>query len=82
MSIVVLFFIVETSSLNWILHGVWSCLRHLHVLVASSRSLKFVGVLDHLALWSCIALFFSWMGPLLELLLDSRHCRVDLVVGS
>jgi hypothetical protein len=39
-------------------------------------------VLDHLALWSCIALVFGWMGPLLELLLDSRHGRVDLVVGS
>jgi hypothetical protein len=35
MSIVVLFFVVETSPLNWILHGVWSC----------------------------IALFFGWMGP-------------------
>jgi hypothetical protein len=52
------------------------------VLVASSRSLKIAGVLDHLVMWSCIALFFSWMGPLLELLLDSRHGRVDLAVGS
>jgi hypothetical protein len=69
MGIVVLLSIVETSRLNWILHGVWSCLQHLHVLVPNSRSLK-------------IALFFGWMGPLLELLLDSRHGRVDLAVGS
>jgi hypothetical protein len=82
MGIVVLFSIVETSRLNWILHGVWSCLHHLHVLVPNSRSLKIAGVLDHLALWSCIALFFGWMGPLLKLLLDSRHGRVDLAVGS
>jgi hypothetical protein len=32
-------------------------------------------------LWSCIALL-SWLGPLLELLLDSRCDRVDLAVGS
>jgi hypothetical protein len=57
-------------------------MQPLHVLVSSSRSLKIVDVLDHLALWSCIALFFGWMGPLLELLLDSRHCRIDLAVGS
>jgi hypothetical protein len=82
MSIVALFSAVETSPLNWILRGVWSCLQPLHVLVASSRSLKIAGVLDHLALQSCIALFFGWMGPLLELLLDSRHGRVDLAVGS
>jgi hypothetical protein len=71
MIIVVLFSIVETSPLNWILHGVWSCLQHLHVLVASSRSLKIAGVLEHLAPRSCITLFFGWMGPLLELLLDT-----------
>jgi hypothetical protein len=82
MCIVVLFSIVETSPLNWILHGVWSCLQHLHVLLASSRSLKIASVLDHLVLRSYMALFFCWMGPLLELLLDSRHGRVDLVVGS
>jgi hypothetical protein len=82
MSIVVLFFVVETSPLNWILQGGWSCLRYLHVLVPSSRSLKIAGVLDHLALQSCIALFFGWMRPLLELLLDSRHGRLDLAVGS
>jgi hypothetical protein len=82
MSVVVLFSVVETSLLNWILRGVWSCLQHLHVLVASSRSLKIAGVFEHLELWSCISLFFSWMGPLLELLLDSRHARVDLAVGS
>jgi hypothetical protein len=81
MSIVVLFSIVETSPLNWILHGVWNCLQHLHVLVPSSRSLKIADVLEHLALQSYIALFY-WMGPLLELLVDSRHCRVDLMVGS
>jgi hypothetical protein len=80
MSIVALFSVVETSPLNWILHGVWSCLQHLHILVASSRSLMIAGVLEHLALQSCIALFFSW--PLLELPLDSRHSRVDLAVGS
>jgi hypothetical protein len=82
MSIVALFSIVETSLLNWILRGVWSCLQDLHVLVPSSRSLKIAHGLDYLALWSCIALFFGWMGPLLELLLDSRLCRVDLAVGS
>jgi hypothetical protein len=80
MSIVALFSVVETSPLNWILHGVWSCLQHLHILVASSRGLMIAGVLEHLALRSCIALFFSW--PLLELPLDSRHSRVDLAVGS
>jgi hypothetical protein len=58
----------------------WSCLQPLHVLVASNRSLKIAGVLDHLALQSCIALL-CWMGPLLELLLDSRRDRVDLTVG-
>jgi hypothetical protein len=57
-------------------------MQPLHVLVPSSRSLNIDGVLEHLALWSCIALFFGWMGPLLELLLDSRHGRVDLAVGS
>jgi hypothetical protein len=57
-------------------------MRPLQVLVPSSRSLKIVDMLDHLALRSCIALFFGWMGPLLELLLDSRHDRVDLAVGS
>jgi hypothetical protein len=82
MSIVALFSTVETSLLNWILRGVWSCLQPLHVLVTSSRSLRIAGVLDHLALRSCIALFFSWMGPLLELLLDSRHGRVDLAARS
>jgi hypothetical protein len=82
MIIVVLFSIVETSPLNWILHGVWSCLQHLHVLFPSSRSLKIARGLNHLALRSCIDLFFGWMGPLLELLLDSRHGRVDLMVGS
>jgi hypothetical protein len=81
-SIVALFSAVETSLLNWILCGVWSCLHHLHVLVASSRILKIAGVFDHLVLQSCIALFFSWMGPLLELLLDNKYCRVDLAVGS
>jgi hypothetical protein len=81
MSIVVLFFVVETSPLNWILRDVWSCMQPLHVLIPSSRILKITGVLEHLALQSCIALF-CWMGPLLELLLDSRHCRVDLAVGS
>jgi hypothetical protein len=50
MSIVVLFTVVETSLLNWILRGVWSCLQHLHVLVASSRSLKIARGLDHLVL--------------------------------
>jgi hypothetical protein len=45
--------------------------QHLHVLVPSSRSLKIADMLDHLALRSCIALFFGWMGPLLELLLDT-----------
>jgi formate hydrogenlyase subunit 4 len=78
---VVLFSVVETSLVYWILHGVWSCLQHLHVLVPSSRSLKIASVLDHPVLRSCIALFFGWMGPLLELLLDSRHGRVDLAVG-
>jgi hypothetical protein len=82
MSIVALFSIVETSLLNWILHSVWSCLHHLHVLVPNSRSLKIASVLEHLALWSYITLFFGWMGPLLELLLDSRHCRVVLAIGS
>jgi hypothetical protein len=82
MSIVALFSAVETSPLNWILCGVWSCLQHLHVLVPISRSLKIASVLEHLVLWSCIALFFGWMGPLLELLLDSRHCRVDMTVES
>jgi hypothetical protein len=82
MSIVALFSAVETSLLNWILHSVCSCLQYLHVLVVSSRSLKIAHGLDHLALWSCILLFFGWMGPLLELLLDSRHGRVDLAVGS
>jgi hypothetical protein len=82
MSIVAHFSAVETSLLNWILRGVWSCLQHLHVLAASSRSLKIAHGLDHLVLRSCIALFFGWMGPLLELLLDSRHSRVDLAVGS
>jgi hypothetical protein len=57
-------------------------MQHLHVLVPSSRGLKIAGVLEHLALWSCIALFFGWMGPLLELLQDSRNCRVDMAVGS
>jgi hypothetical protein len=56
-------------------------MQPLHVLVPSSRSLKIAGVLEHLALRSCIALFY-WMGPLLELLLDSRHYRVGLAVGS
>jgi hypothetical protein len=60
----------------------WSCLWHLRVLVPSSRSQKIVGVLEHLVLRSYIALFFGWMGPLLELLLDSRHGRVDLVIAS
>jgi hypothetical protein len=82
MSIVVLFSIVETSPLNWILRGVWSCMQPLHVLVPNSSCLKIAGVLEHLALRSCITLFIGWMGPLLELLLDSRHCRVDLAVGS
>jgi hypothetical protein len=54
MSIVVLFSIIETSPLNWILRGVWSCLQHLHVLFPSSRSLKIAGVLDHLALQSIV----------------------------
>jgi hypothetical protein len=81
MSIVVLFFVVETSWLNWILRGVWSCLQHLHVLVPSSRGLMIARGLDHLALRSCVALF-CWMGPLLELLLNSRCGRVDLTVGS
>jgi hypothetical protein len=31
--------------------------------------MKIAGVLEHLALRSCIALFFGWMGPLLEMLL-------------
>jgi hypothetical protein len=57
-------------------------MQHLHVLVPSSRGLKIAGVLEHLALWSCIALFFGWMGPLLELLQDSRNYRVDMAVGS
>jgi hypothetical protein len=82
MSIVVLFSVVETSPLIWIFHDAWCCLQHLHVLVPSSRSLKIAHGLDHLVLHSYIALFFSWMGPLLELLLDSRHGRVDLAVGS
>jgi hypothetical protein len=82
MSIVVLFHVIETSPLNWILRGVWSYLQHLHVLVPSSRSLKIARGLDHLVLQSCIALFFGWMGPLLELLPDSRHGGVDLAVGS
>jgi hypothetical protein len=81
MSIVALLSAIETSLLNWILRGVWSCLWPLHILVASSRSLKIAGVLYHLALWSCIALF-SWMGPLLELLLDSTCSRVEVAVGS
>jgi hypothetical protein len=71
MSIMVIFYVVETSLLNWILSGVWSCLHHLHVLVPTSRSLKIASVLDHLVLRSYITLFFGWMGPLLELLLDS-----------
>jgi hypothetical protein len=82
MSIVVLFSIVETSPLYWILRGVWNCLQPLHVLVPSSRGLKIARGLDHLVLRSCIALFFDWMRPLLELLLDSSHGRVDLAVGS
>jgi hypothetical protein len=81
MSIVALLSTVETPLLSWILRDVWSCLQPLHVLVASSRSLKIASGFDHLALWSYIALF-GWMGPLLELLLDSRHDRVDLAVGS
>jgi hypothetical protein len=81
MSIVALLSVVETSPLSWILRCGWSCLQSLHVLVASSRSLKIAGVLDHLALQSCIALF-GWMGPLLGLLLDSRRGRVDLAIGS
>jgi hypothetical protein len=76
------FSVVETSPLNWILRGVWNCLQPLHVLVPSSRSLKIAHGLDYLVLRSCIALFFGWMGSLLELLLDSRHGRVDLAVGS
>jgi hypothetical protein len=56
-------------------------MQPLHVLVASSMSLKFAGVLDHLALQTCIALL-GWMGRLLELLLDSRCGRVHLAVGS
>jgi hypothetical protein len=72
---------VETSPLSWILRGVWSCLQPLHVLVASSRGLKIAGVIVYLVLQSCIALFGS-VGPLLELLLDNRCGRVDLVVGS
>jgi hypothetical protein len=81
MSIVALLSTVETSLLSWIHCGVWSCLQPLHVLVANNRGLKIAGVLGHLALQSCIALF-DWMGPLQELLLDSIHSRVDLVVGS
>jgi hypothetical protein len=81
LSIVALLSTVETSSLSWILRGVWSCLQPLHVLVASSRGLKIAGVIVYLVLQSCIALFGS-VGPLLELLLDSRCGRVDLVVGS
>jgi hypothetical protein len=53
----------------------------MHALVTSSRSLKIIGVLDHLVLRSCIALL-CWMWPLLELLLDNGCGRVDLVVGS
>jgi hypothetical protein len=81
MSIVALLSAIETSPLTWILCGVWSCLQPLHVLDASSRSLKIAHGLDHQTLWSCIALF-CWMGPLMELLLDSRGGRVDLEVGS
>jgi hypothetical protein len=79
-SIVALLSAAETSLLSWILRGVWNCLQPLHNLVASSRSLKIVGVLDHLALRSYLALF-GWMGHLLELLLDNRCGRVDLAVG-
>jgi hypothetical protein len=50
-------------------------------LVTSSRSLKIPGVLDNLEMRSYIALL-DWMGPLLELLLDSRCGRVDLAVGG
>jgi hypothetical protein len=60
MSIVALLSTVETLLFSWILQGVWSCLQPLHVVVFSSRSLKFAGVLDDLALWSCIALFNLW----------------------
>jgi hypothetical protein len=81
MSIVALFSTIETSLLSCILRGVCSCLQPLHVLVASSRSLKIASVRDHLVLRSCIALF-GWIGSLLELLLDSRCSRVDLVIGS
>jgi hypothetical protein len=42
---------------------------------------KIAGVFGHLVLQSCIALF-GWMGPLLELLLDSRRGRVDLTIRS
>jgi hypothetical protein len=81
MSIVALLAAVETSLLSWILRGGWSCLQPLHVLVATNRSMKIAGVLDHLALRSYIALL-GWMRLLLELLLDSRHGRVDLAVES
>jgi hypothetical protein len=81
MSIVALLSTVETSPFSWILRGVWSCLQPLHVLVASRRSLMIAGVIVYLPLRSCIALFGS-MGPLLELLLDSRRGRVDMAVGS
>jgi hypothetical protein len=82
MSIVVLLSVVETSPLNWILSGVCSCMQPLPILVPSNRSLKIARGLDHLVLRSFIALFFGWMEPLLELLLDSRHCRVDLAVRN
>jgi hypothetical protein len=45
-------------------------------------SLEIACGLDQLVLRSSIALFCGWMGPLLELQLDSRHGRVDLAVGS
>jgi hypothetical protein len=62
------------SPLNTLIPSVWSCLRTLHGLDTSNRSLEHIGLLDHLALWSCIALP-HWLGPLLKLQLSGTKNR-------
>jgi hypothetical protein len=64
------------SPLNTLIPSVWSCLRTLHASVTSNRSLEHIGLSDHLALWSCIALP-HWLGPLLKMRLSGMKNRPE-----
>jgi hypothetical protein len=57
------------SPLNTLIPNAWSCLWTLHASVNSNKSLEHIGLLDHLAVWSCITLPHR-LGPLIKLQLS------------